>query len=78
MDASVAQSFGKVLASLRNERGLTQERLAERSGLHRTYISLIERGARQPTLSVIFELAGALDVQPSTLMRKTERLELDD
>ena len=78
MDVSVAQGFGAVLATARTERGLTQEQLAEKSGLHRTYISLIERGARQPTLSVLFDLSAALGVQPSTLVRRTERLASSD
>jgi transcriptional regulator with XRE-family HTH domain len=47
---------------------LSQEGLAELSGLHRTYISGIERGVRNPTLSIILQIANALKVRPSELL----------
>lgn len=77
MRASVAKHFGEALATFRLERGLSQEELAHNAGLHRTFISLVERGKRQPTLATIFDLAEALGVRPSTLVRKAETLEFD-
>lgn len=77
MRASVAKHFGEALATFRLERGLSQEELAHKAGLHRTFISMVERGKRQPTLATVFDLAGALDVRPSVLVRKTEMLEFD-
>jgi transcriptional regulator with XRE-family HTH domain len=77
MRASVAKHFGEALATFRLERGLSQEELAHKAGLHRTFISMVERGKRQPTLATVFDLAGALDVRPSVLVHKTEMLEFD-
>lgn len=55
---------------LRVELGWSQEDLAEKSGLHRTYISGIERGVRNPTLSVLDRLAKTLGVPPSELIKR--------
>ena len=65
--------FGSVLKSVRLERGLSQEQLAFECGLDRTFISLMERGQRQPTLESIFKLAEALDMKPSKLMVMVEK-----
>lgn len=62
--------LGKNVRLLRAQRSLSQEELAELSGLHRTYISGIERGVRNPTLSIILQIAKALKVRPSTLLRE--------
>jgi transcriptional regulator with XRE-family HTH domain len=64
--------FGKVLRTLRENNNLSQEKLAEYCDLDRTYISLLERGHRQPTISTIFKIAGALDISPSELVKKVE------
>jgi len=49
--------------------GLSQEELAHRAGLHRTYISDIERGARNPSLKTLSRLADALEISTSDLIR---------
>lgn len=54
---------------LREKRGWSQEELAHRSGLHRTYISGIERGIRNPTVTIIADLALAFDVSYAELFR---------
>ena len=54
----------------RELKGYSQEYLAEKSGLHRTYISGIERQRRNPTASIIQDLAIALDVDPSDLLKE--------
>jgi CheY-like chemotaxis protein len=54
--------FGATIKSQRGERGISQEELAERAGLHRTYISDVERGARNLSLDSIEKLAGALQL----------------
>jgi len=64
--------FGKVLRTLRENNNLSQEKLAEYCDLDRTYISLLERGLRQPTISTIFKIADALDISPSELVKKVE------
>ena len=49
---------------------MSQEELGFRSGLHRTFISLLERGARTPTLDTLFRLAAALDVSPVSVVER--------
>ncbi len=56
------QQFGLRLQALRREQGLTQEELAERSGLHRTYVGQVERGQRNVSLDAIYSLAIGLGV----------------
>jgi transcriptional regulator with XRE-family HTH domain len=60
-------AFGDAVRSARNKRGLSQESLALECGLDRTYISGIERGMRNPSLTNIFKLAAALEISPSEL-----------
>lgn len=64
----IRQQVGLNVQRIRRARGWSQEELAFESGLHRTYISGIERGARNPTVSVLKELADALGVPPSALL----------
>lgn len=64
----VRKKFGKRLRTLREERGWSQEEFADRAGLHRTYVSAVERGVRNPTLSVLERLAKALGVPLSRLV----------
>jgi transcriptional regulator with XRE-family HTH domain len=62
----------KILAAnIRRQRealGWSQEELAERSGTHRTYVSGIERGKRNPTIAVLGAFADALGVSPAFLL----------
>ena len=60
--------FGKRLRELREQAGLSQESLAELSGLDRTYVSGCERGKRNSTLESIFKLSRALRVAPAQLL----------
>jgi transcriptional regulator with XRE-family HTH domain len=64
--------FGEVLRELRRERGLSQEQLSFESGYNRTYIGLLERGLRTPSLKTIFKLASALNLRPSQLVQRVE------
>jgi len=65
-------AFGKVLRTVRREVGLTQEQLALAADIDRTFVSLIERGERQPTVRVLFKLAAALHVPATRLIQMTE------
>jgi transcriptional regulator with XRE-family HTH domain len=65
-------TFGKVLRELRKEAGLSQEKLALEANLQRNYISLIELGHNQPTITTIFKLAEALGMRPSKLIQIVE------
>jgi len=64
---SVKSRFGSRLRQLRDERGYSQEQLAERAGLHRNYVGGVERGERNVALENIVKLAKALAVKPSEL-----------
>lgn len=57
-----SRAFGERLRALRKEVGISQEELAARSGLHRTYVSSVERGERNISLANIHALADALDI----------------
>jgi transcriptional regulator with XRE-family HTH domain len=68
--------FGQRVKALRTARGLSQERLGFKAGLHRTAVSFIERAARSATLETIEKLSEALGVEPAELMpprRKSKR-----
>src|SRR3954463_1581641 len=69
----IRERFGDAVRARREELGLTQEALAERAGIHRTYLSDVERGARNVSLLNIERLAAALALAPSALFRLTER-----
>jgi transcriptional regulator with XRE-family HTH domain len=60
--------FGERLRSLRAAQGISQEELADRSGLNRTYVGSVERGERNVSLLNIHKLATALGVAPSALL----------
>jgi transcriptional regulator with XRE-family HTH domain len=68
----IAIIFGEVIRQLRRERGLSQEDFGFECELHRTYISLLERGKRVPSLTTIIQLAIALKVPPSEIVRQVE------
>lgn len=67
-----ADAFGKALRYFRMSSKISQERLAQESGLDRSYISLLERGIRQPSLTTILKIAQALDLPPRELVAKVE------
>ena len=60
--------FAENLVLLRGNVDLSQQKTAERSGLHRTEISLLERGLRLPRLDTIVRLGGAVEVEPCELL----------
>jgi transcriptional regulator with XRE-family HTH domain len=64
---NVKQIFGQNLKRIRQDRGYSQEVLADRAGLHRTYVGSVERGERNISLVNIATLARALDVSISEL-----------
>jgi transcriptional regulator with XRE-family HTH domain len=67
---ALGTAFGCVLRALRQERGVSQEALGFESGYHRTYISLLERGRKSPSLQTIFSLSKALKIEPTELIRQ--------
>jgi transcriptional regulator with XRE-family HTH domain len=61
--------FGKLVRERRKQLGLSQEKLAEETGCHRTYIGMVERGEKNLTLTNIVRISKALRLSPSKLMR---------
>ena len=66
----VRQRLGKNVRQLREAKGWSQEAFADEAGIHRTYVSDIERGARNPTITVVEKLATALRVTASELLAR--------
>ena len=66
--AGIQIQLGRNVARLRKEAGMSQEAFADHAGLARSYISDIERGARNPTIAVVERLAKALPVSPGRLL----------
>jgi transcriptional regulator with XRE-family HTH domain len=67
-DSVYLQSFGRRLAALRVQRGLTQEQLAAASGLGPQEVRRVERGQRDLSVIALADIAKALDIQPADLM----------
>ena len=65
-------TFGVVIRRLRKAQNLSQEDLAFKSDLDRTYISILERGLKQPSLPTILRIAQALEILPSNLCKLIE------
>jgi len=66
--------FGLAVRRLRNGHGLSQEELAHRIGMHRTYLGGIERGERNPSLRNILRLADALGTSAAELFALSEQI----
>ncbi|ETT77487.1 SOS-response repressor and protease LexA [Paenibacillus sp. FSL R7-277] len=64
--------FGKVVKSIRINKNITQAQLAAESTLERTYISELENGKYQPTLTSLFDIARGLGIKPSDLVKLVE------
>jgi transcriptional regulator with XRE-family HTH domain len=74
LEATIA--FGRVLRKLRIKAELTQEQLGFEADIRRTYVSILELGQQQPSLSTIIKLAHALKISTAEMMAMVE-LELD-
>lgn len=72
---SILRAFGEALRAKREALSLSQEELAFRSEVHRTYISELERGIKNPSLTTLEKLAVALGTTKTVLVRETERRE---
>ncbi|HEU4905564.1 MAG TPA: helix-turn-helix transcriptional regulator [Solirubrobacterales bacterium] len=74
MSAVALKALGEAIRTRRGEiDGLSQEGLADLAGMHRTYVSEIERGLRNPSFRNLFKLATALEVPLSDLIAQAER-----
>jgi transcriptional regulator with XRE-family HTH domain len=68
-DKQLLQQFGTRIRELRTARGLSQERLADETGFHRTYIGMVERGERNLSLSNLGVFAKSFNMSISELLR---------
>jgi transcriptional regulator with XRE-family HTH domain len=66
------EQFSMVLRQLREERGLSQEQLAERADLNRSYLGEVERGRAVPSIVTVSKLAGALEIRLSSMIARCE------
>lgn len=64
----IRRRLGLNVQRLRREKGWSQEELADQAGLHRTYVSGVERGIRNPTITIVEKLALALGVSAGSLV----------
>ena len=65
---NIREQLGKNIRALRTAKGLSQEQFAFDAGIHRTYVSGVERGARNPTITVVERFAKALGVTTGELL----------
>ncbi|MBU8754124.1 helix-turn-helix domain-containing protein [Priestia megaterium] len=70
----IEQAFGIVIKKYRLERSISQEKLAFGASLDRTFISLLERGKRKPTINTLFSISEVLEVKPSKIIQDIETL----
>jgi transcriptional regulator with XRE-family HTH domain len=73
--ASILKAFGEALREKRHAMGLSQEELGFRSEVHRTFISELERGVKNPSLTTLHKLATALETTKTALVSRTEKIE---
>ena len=66
------KAAGQTIASLRTEKGLSQEVLSGLAGIARSHLSMIETGTNQANFETLWKLAAALDLRPSQLVEKIE------
>jgi transcriptional regulator with XRE-family HTH domain len=70
--SSIQTAFGKAVRGLREQRGMSQERVASLCEIDRSYFGSVERGERNVSLTNIVRIAGALGVMPSELLARME------
>jgi transcriptional regulator with XRE-family HTH domain len=70
----IAKIFGEILRELRLNSNISQEELAGQCNLDRTYISLLERGLRQPSLETILKISKALKISAALMVGQVEKI----
>ncbi len=73
MQTMITKSFAKILKQVRTEKGFSQESLSFEAGLHRTYISQLERGLKSPSLETLYKISKALKINLTEFMSLLER-----
>jgi transcriptional regulator with XRE-family HTH domain len=62
--------FGDYLKQKRTEKGISQEYLANLSGMDRSYVSMLERGLKMPTITTLIKIGKALEIKPSDILKE--------
>lgn len=70
--AEYARAVGEAIRLIREQKGLSQEELAHRSGIHRTYVGGVERGERNPTVESLKKIADGLGVEPEEILARAD------
>lgn len=71
--STLNHALGKTIRRLRADMNLSQEEFAHRAGLHRTYISQLERGIKSPTLDVVYKLCDVITLRMSEFIKEVEK-----
>jgi transcriptional regulator with XRE-family HTH domain len=71
--ADIGQIFGEILRRHRSDQNISQEELAFQAGVDRTFISRLERGIRQPTITTLIGIGQALGISAADLVREAEK-----
>lgn len=67
-ESKILQDFGSKIRNLRQQAGLSQEELASRANVHRTYVGMVERGEKNATLITLLRIAAALEADVACLV----------
>lgn len=73
MTTSINKATAATLIKHRSTSKFSQEELADFAGIHRTYVSQIERGLKAPTLVVLFKICSALNIEPHKFVKEIEQ-----
>lgn len=73
-DADIARAFGAAVRALRNERGFSQESLANLADIERSHMGKVERGEHMPTLVIVFKIARGLGCSAAEVMGRAEEV----
>lgn len=75
---TIGEKYGSILKSYRIANNLSQEKLAFKTGLHRTYIGSVERGERNISLKNILIICDALNIQPSIFFKEFDEFKIEE
>lgn len=72
----IDEAFGIIIKNLRKSKRISQNKLAIKCELDRSYIFMLEKGIKSPTINTVFKIAASLEVKPALLIEQTEELML--
>jgi transcriptional regulator with XRE-family HTH domain len=73
VESNLKQVFGKVLRELRLEKGISQQELADNCDIERAYISRLERGLFQPSITIVFKISDYFGMKPAEIVEKVDK-----